>query len=212
MYTEALSIADYADSEEICVPTGLLEKLYANRAAAYLNVVPVSRWWPSHSSLFQFQSKTLWIPTPFGLQVNTNWITKTVKWNMESPKYTKLFWVLYICKLCSRKIYTSWRLFTTSCLSHFKSDLICQPWVLESPVVLTRSTDWLAYTFIMLHFQHLTSGKVKKRGSLYWPYFQSLPTLPLKDNTAAYLCWQLSTLTLCAHPVWQSYLVCGHIG
>ncbi|XP_029363549.1 zinc finger CCCH domain-containing protein 7A isoform X2 [Echeneis naucrates] len=40
MYTEALSIADYADSEEICVPTGLLEKLYANRAAAYLNVVP----------------------------------------------------------------------------------------------------------------------------------------------------------------------------
>ncbi|XP_027141727.1 zinc finger CCCH domain-containing protein 7A isoform X3 [Larimichthys crocea] len=40
MYTEALSIADYADSEEICVPTGLLEKLYANRAAAYLNIVP----------------------------------------------------------------------------------------------------------------------------------------------------------------------------
>ncbi|KAG7223147.1 hypothetical protein INR49_015755 [Caranx melampygus] len=40
MYTEALSIAEYADSEEICVPTGLLEKLYANRAAAYLNVVP----------------------------------------------------------------------------------------------------------------------------------------------------------------------------
>ncbi|XP_020498166.1 zinc finger CCCH domain-containing protein 7A isoform X1 [Labrus bergylta] len=40
MYTEALSIADYADSEEICVPIGLLEKLYANRAAAYLNIVP----------------------------------------------------------------------------------------------------------------------------------------------------------------------------
>uniref|UniRef100_A0AAQ5YME3 C3H1-type domain-containing protein n=1 Tax=Amphiprion ocellaris TaxID=80972 RepID=A0AAQ5YME3_AMPOC len=40
MYTEALSIADYADSEDICVPTGLLEKLYANRAAAYLNIVP----------------------------------------------------------------------------------------------------------------------------------------------------------------------------
>uniref|UniRef100_A0A671UER3 Zinc finger CCCH-type containing 7A n=1 Tax=Sparus aurata TaxID=8175 RepID=A0A671UER3_SPAAU len=38
MYTEALSIADYADSEEICVPTGLMEKLYANRAAAYLNI------------------------------------------------------------------------------------------------------------------------------------------------------------------------------
>ncbi|XP_028311266.1 zinc finger CCCH domain-containing protein 7A isoform X2 [Gouania willdenowi] len=40
MYTEALSIADYADSEEICIPTGLLERLYANRAAAYLNIVP----------------------------------------------------------------------------------------------------------------------------------------------------------------------------
>uniref|UniRef100_A0A8C2X1X4 Zinc finger CCCH-type containing 7A n=1 Tax=Cyclopterus lumpus TaxID=8103 RepID=A0A8C2X1X4_CYCLU len=40
MYTEALSIADYADSEEICVATSLLEKLYANRAAAYLNIVP----------------------------------------------------------------------------------------------------------------------------------------------------------------------------
>ncbi|KAM4597910.1 zinc finger CCCH domain-containing protein 7A [Polymixia lowei] len=40
MYTEALSIADYADSEDIAVPTGLLEKLYANRAAAYLNIVP----------------------------------------------------------------------------------------------------------------------------------------------------------------------------
>uniref|UniRef100_A0A672YY07 C3H1-type domain-containing protein n=1 Tax=Sphaeramia orbicularis TaxID=375764 RepID=A0A672YY07_9TELE len=38
MYTEALSIAEYADSEDICVPTGLLEKLYANRAAAYLNI------------------------------------------------------------------------------------------------------------------------------------------------------------------------------
>ncbi|KAK2833225.1 hypothetical protein Q5P01_017114 [Channa striata] len=40
MYTEALSIADYADSEEICIPVGLMEKLYANRAAAYLNIVP----------------------------------------------------------------------------------------------------------------------------------------------------------------------------
>uniref|UniRef100_A0A3Q0RB27 Zinc finger CCCH-type containing 7A n=1 Tax=Amphilophus citrinellus TaxID=61819 RepID=A0A3Q0RB27_AMPCI len=38
MYTEALSIADYAESEDICVQTGLLEKLYANRAAAYLNI------------------------------------------------------------------------------------------------------------------------------------------------------------------------------
>lgn len=43
MYTEALSVAEYADSEEIYVPTNLLEKLYANRAAAYLNIVPVSR-------------------------------------------------------------------------------------------------------------------------------------------------------------------------
>uniref|UniRef100_A0A7N9AST4 Zinc finger CCCH-type containing 7A n=1 Tax=Mastacembelus armatus TaxID=205130 RepID=A0A7N9AST4_9TELE len=40
MYTEALSIADYADSEDICIPTSLLEKLYANRAAAYLSIVP----------------------------------------------------------------------------------------------------------------------------------------------------------------------------
>lgn len=43
MYTEALSVAEYADSEEIYVPESLLEKLYANRAAAYLNIVPVSR-------------------------------------------------------------------------------------------------------------------------------------------------------------------------
>ncbi|XP_076000213.1 zinc finger CCCH domain-containing protein 7A isoform X3 [Genypterus blacodes] len=40
MYTEALSIAEYADSEEICIPLGLLEKLYANRAAVYLSIVP----------------------------------------------------------------------------------------------------------------------------------------------------------------------------
>uniref|UniRef100_A0A3Q4BXB5 C3H1-type domain-containing protein n=1 Tax=Mola mola TaxID=94237 RepID=A0A3Q4BXB5_MOLML len=40
MYTEALSIAEYADSEEICIPKDLLEKLYANRAAAYLNIIP----------------------------------------------------------------------------------------------------------------------------------------------------------------------------
>lgn len=43
MYTEALSVAEYADSEEIYIPTNLLEKLYANRSAAYLNIVPVSR-------------------------------------------------------------------------------------------------------------------------------------------------------------------------
>lgn len=48
MYTEALSVAEYAASEEIYVPPNLLEKLYANRAAAYLNIVPVSRreWSP----------------------------------------------------------------------------------------------------------------------------------------------------------------------
>lgn len=38
MYTEALSVADYANSEDICVCVGLIEKLYANRAAAYLNI------------------------------------------------------------------------------------------------------------------------------------------------------------------------------
>ncbi|CAL8303154.1 unnamed protein product [Merluccius merluccius] len=38
MYTEALSIAEYADSEEIAVPMGLLENLYVNRAASYLNI------------------------------------------------------------------------------------------------------------------------------------------------------------------------------
>ncbi|KAL0992833.1 hypothetical protein UPYG_G00099140 [Umbra pygmaea] len=40
MYTEALNIADYANSEDISVSTSTLEKLYANRAAAYLNIVP----------------------------------------------------------------------------------------------------------------------------------------------------------------------------
>ncbi|CAG12227.1 unnamed protein product, partial [Tetraodon nigroviridis] len=40
MYTEALSVAEYAVSEGIDVPTNLLEKLYANRAAAYLIIVP----------------------------------------------------------------------------------------------------------------------------------------------------------------------------
>lgn len=38
MYTEALSIAEYADSEDITVSIELLENLYANRAAAYLNI------------------------------------------------------------------------------------------------------------------------------------------------------------------------------
>ncbi|XP_015215315.2 zinc finger CCCH domain-containing protein 7A [Lepisosteus oculatus] len=38
MYTEALSIAEYADSEDIHVPSETLEKLYANRAAVNLNM------------------------------------------------------------------------------------------------------------------------------------------------------------------------------
>lgn len=61
MYTESLSIAEYADSEDICVPTGLLEKLYANRAAAYLNIVPVSR---SHCSFSPKQTLSI-VNTPF---------------------------------------------------------------------------------------------------------------------------------------------------
>lgn len=40
MYTEALNIAEYADSEEISVSAAILEKLYANRAAACLNIEP----------------------------------------------------------------------------------------------------------------------------------------------------------------------------
>ncbi|XP_061905950.1 zinc finger CCCH domain-containing protein 7A isoform X1 [Entelurus aequoreus] len=40
MYTEALNVADYADSEDIYVAKGLREKLYANRAASYLSIVP----------------------------------------------------------------------------------------------------------------------------------------------------------------------------
>lgn len=55
MYTEALSIADYADSEEICVSAGLLEKLYANRAAAYLNIVPVRT-----PCIFFFTAACMW--------------------------------------------------------------------------------------------------------------------------------------------------------
>lgn len=43
MYAEALNVAEYAHSEGIGLPAQLLEKLYANRAAAYLSVVPVSR-------------------------------------------------------------------------------------------------------------------------------------------------------------------------
>ena len=57
MYTEALGIAEYADSEDISVPTALLEKLYANRAAAYLNIGPVSRFVTFLA--FQFQNESL---------------------------------------------------------------------------------------------------------------------------------------------------------
>lgn len=63
MYTEALSVAEYGDSEEIYVPTNLLEKLYANRAAAYLNIVPVSRREWSH--LLSFCAKRAAIEVDF---------------------------------------------------------------------------------------------------------------------------------------------------
>ncbi|XP_072532498.1 zinc finger CCCH domain-containing protein 7A isoform X2 [Salminus brasiliensis] len=38
LYTEALNIAEYADSEDIVIACDLREKLYANRAASYLNI------------------------------------------------------------------------------------------------------------------------------------------------------------------------------
>ncbi|KAJ8250953.1 hypothetical protein GJAV_G00215500 [Gymnothorax javanicus] len=38
LYTEALSVAEYADSEDISISSAMLEKLRANRAAAYLNI------------------------------------------------------------------------------------------------------------------------------------------------------------------------------
>ncbi|KAG7459955.1 hypothetical protein MATL_G00216020 [Megalops atlanticus] len=38
LYAEALSIAEYADSEDISISCEMIEKLYANRAAAYLNI------------------------------------------------------------------------------------------------------------------------------------------------------------------------------
>lgn len=72
MYTEALSIADYADSEDICVQTGLLEKLYANRAAAYLNIVPVS--WDHDTDYESLCSYNLHVPFP-----NTNNNTEKIK-------------------------------------------------------------------------------------------------------------------------------------
>uniref|UniRef100_A0AAR2IJJ2 C3H1-type domain-containing protein n=1 Tax=Pygocentrus nattereri TaxID=42514 RepID=A0AAR2IJJ2_PYGNA len=38
MYTEALNIAEYADSEDISIACAIREKLHANRAASYLNI------------------------------------------------------------------------------------------------------------------------------------------------------------------------------
>uniref|UniRef100_A0AAY4CR37 C3H1-type domain-containing protein n=1 Tax=Denticeps clupeoides TaxID=299321 RepID=A0AAY4CR37_9TELE len=38
LYTEALNIAEYAETEDIIISSGIREKLYANRAAAYLNI------------------------------------------------------------------------------------------------------------------------------------------------------------------------------
>uniref|UniRef100_A0A9J8AEF7 Zinc finger CCCH-type containing 7A n=1 Tax=Cyprinus carpio carpio TaxID=630221 RepID=A0A9J8AEF7_CYPCA len=38
LYTEALNIAEYAESEDIIISQDLKEKLYANRAASYLNI------------------------------------------------------------------------------------------------------------------------------------------------------------------------------
>lgn len=38
LYTEALNIAEYAESEDILITQNLREKLYANRAASYLNI------------------------------------------------------------------------------------------------------------------------------------------------------------------------------
>lgn len=37
-YTEALNVSDYAESEEIVIPQEIKEKLYGNRAEAYLNI------------------------------------------------------------------------------------------------------------------------------------------------------------------------------
>ncbi|XP_077475382.1 zinc finger CCCH domain-containing protein 7A [Stigmatopora argus] len=39
MYTEALDVADYA-LEDVCLASNLLEKLHANRAAAYICIIP----------------------------------------------------------------------------------------------------------------------------------------------------------------------------
>ncbi len=41
LYTEALNIAEYAESEDIFISQNLREKLHANRAASYLNIVRI---------------------------------------------------------------------------------------------------------------------------------------------------------------------------
>lgn len=39
LYSEALNITEYADSEEISISCEMRERLHANRAASYLNIV-----------------------------------------------------------------------------------------------------------------------------------------------------------------------------
>ena len=39
LHTEALNITEYAESEDIVISPGAREKMFANRAAAYLNIV-----------------------------------------------------------------------------------------------------------------------------------------------------------------------------
>lgn len=39
LYTEALGVSEYAESEDINVPCKTRERLHANRAAAYLHIV-----------------------------------------------------------------------------------------------------------------------------------------------------------------------------
>lgn len=43
LYTEALNITEYAESEDIVISTEMREKIYANRAAAYINIVSMIR-------------------------------------------------------------------------------------------------------------------------------------------------------------------------
>lgn len=41
LYTEALNITEYAESEDIIIPQEIKERLHANRAASYLNIVRI---------------------------------------------------------------------------------------------------------------------------------------------------------------------------